>query len=1122
MLRMRRLPRGVMAIWGAFGAFTLATGAAFAAIGVLSPATAGAAANEAARAITPSGTIGGEQVRSGEGTPGLAPLVVPLRVADQEAYAREKQRAAKLAAQRTTTPEAGVSEPGATTETTEAASAVFGSLNATGLSAAQAIAAFGEEVDVTPPDTTGAIGPEYYVEVVNEEIVAYSRASLAMVGSPVELSTFTGGVAPCDPQIKYDPQSSRWFYAAIRCDKTSADKLYVGWSKTGDPADLSTATGHGWCGYAYETGKTLEDYPKLGLDASHIIVGANAFSMPAGSFLTAHILSLPKPPAGAIETCPPAPTLTTFGSKAEPLRTSVSSHVATSPEPATVADESPSGYVVSADMATPFSGNGSHVMIWQVAGTGASPELLALGAPSVSAFKLPPNVPQPGSSDELDTLDSRLTQAVAAADPNAGGAEAVWTQQTIGGGAGTVVRWYELLPGKLEVRQSGAISSASLYAFNGAIAPTLAGGAAIDYDTGSSSAKVQIAAQTRAASDPLGTMSNPVVLQSSAAIDSDFSCPTVEPTSISCRWGDYAGASTDPSNTEVVWGSNQFNGPTASHRAQWATQNFALIPGTAAIPPTVVTESASKVTSSSAKLHASVNPNGEEVTECEFEYGTSSSYGSSVPCSALPGSGTSPVAVSASLTGLAANTAYHFRISATNAGGTSEGSDEAFTTLASPPAVTAVEPAEGPQTGGATVTITGTGFTGATAVDFGANAAKSFEVESDTSITAESPAGTGTVDVTVTTAEGTSATGAADRFTYVPSEGCDYWTNTAGGSWFTASSWSKGAPPGAGEEACITASGTYTVTMSEAGSNVSLKSLTVGGESGTQTLLVGGSCLTSTALSATEGVTVNARGAITLTDTELCAAAVTLGGAVVNAGTITAERGLGGARTLQGDLTNTATVAIDTSATVEGNLTNEKLLSLAAGATLQVGGGYAQSKRGKLETAIESASSFGALSVGGAAALAGKLALLPAKGFTPPLGQTFPIVAASSRTGTFAKETKAVIKKSLPGLYYDPVYSATGVTLVVTQAILADAPGEGAPGSAVTLSGSGFPAGDKIKLWFKDHAGAKTTYANVFTGAGGEFSAEVALPANAAPGSGTFFAKSVSTGVKAIAAFTVN
>lgn len=97
--------------------------------------------------------------------------------------------------------------------------------------------------------------------------------------------------------------------------------------------------------------------------------------------------------------------------------------------------------------------------------------------------------------------------------------------------------------------------------------------------------------------------------------------------------------------------------------------------------PSVETKAASAVEETSATLNASVNPRGEALSACTFEYGTSTSYGSSVPCSALPGSGSSPVAVSTSIaSGLTANTAYHFRISATNAAGTSKGADVTFTT----------------------------------------------------------------------------------------------------------------------------------------------------------------------------------------------------------------------------------------------------------------------------------------------------------------------------------------------------------------------------------------------------------------------------------------------------------
>jgi hypothetical protein len=82
------------------------------------------------------------------------------------------------------------------------------------------------------------------------------------------------------------------------------------------------------------------------------------------------------------------------------------------------------------------------------------------------------------------------------------------------------------------------------------------------------------------------------------------------------------------------------------------------------------------------------------------------------------------------------------------------------------PTVTGVSPGTGPVGGGSVVTVTGTGFTGATAVDFGEVAGTGVTVNSATSITADAPAGTGTVDVTVITPAGTSAISAADQFTY--------------------------------------------------------------------------------------------------------------------------------------------------------------------------------------------------------------------------------------------------------------------------------------------------------------------------------------------------------------------
>jgi hypothetical protein len=66
------------------------------------------------------------------------------------------------------------------------------------------------------------------------------------------------------------------------------------------------------------------------------------------------------------------------------------------------------------------------------------------------------------------------------------------------------------------------------------------------------------------------------------------------------------------------------------------------------------------------------------------------------------------------------------------------------------------------------VVLTGSGFTGVTAVSFGETAATTFTVNGEDRITATAPAGAGTVPITVTGPEGASAVTDLARFTYEP------------------------------------------------------------------------------------------------------------------------------------------------------------------------------------------------------------------------------------------------------------------------------------------------------------------------------------------------------------------
>jgi hypothetical protein len=109
--------------------------------------------------------------------------------------------------------------------------------------------------------------------------------------------------------------------------------------------------------------------------------------------------------------------------------------------------------------------------------------------------------------------------------------------------------------------------------------------------------------------------------------------------------------------------------------------------GPSIVIPDVTSEAASDIGQTAATLHGHVDPDvahgGGNVTSCEFEYGTTTSYGQTVACSpVVPYS--SPADVSAGLTGLTPDTTYHYRLRAASANGAETGADETFTSFGPP------------------------------------------------------------------------------------------------------------------------------------------------------------------------------------------------------------------------------------------------------------------------------------------------------------------------------------------------------------------------------------------------------------------------------------------------------
>jgi hypothetical protein len=97
-------------------------------------------------------------------------------------------------------------------------------------------------------------------------------------------------------------------------------------------------------------------------------------------------------------------------------------------------------------------------------------------------------------------------------------------------------------------------------------------------------------------------------------------------------------------------------------------------------PPATTTSEKTTTTDETATLTGAVNPNDAVLGACYFEYGTSVIYTQSAFCSLTPAAVDGIQGVSAQVTGLTANTTYHYRVVASSPAGTGAGSDETFKT----------------------------------------------------------------------------------------------------------------------------------------------------------------------------------------------------------------------------------------------------------------------------------------------------------------------------------------------------------------------------------------------------------------------------------------------------------
>jgi hypothetical protein len=181
------------------------------------------------------------------------------------------------------------------------------------------------------------------------------------------------------------------------------------------------------------------------------------------------------------------------------------------------------------------------------------------------------------------------------------------------------------------------------------------------------------------------------------------------------------------------------------------------------IPPPSITSIAPAAGTPAGGTSVTINGSG-------FTGATAVQFGSGVPATKFTVTSANQVVATAP-----AHPAGPVDITVTTPRGTSSiTSLDTFTYRAGQPTLMSISPTTGTTSGGTTITIIGTGFTGATAVQFGTGSpAAAFTVVSDTQILATAPShAAGAVKVSVTTPDGTSAVGtlggaAPDTFTYL-------------------------------------------------------------------------------------------------------------------------------------------------------------------------------------------------------------------------------------------------------------------------------------------------------------------------------------------------------------------
>jgi len=400
-----------------------------------------------------------------------------------------------------------------------------------------------------PPDTTGDVGPNHYIQAVNGSVGIYTKSPLTRVVGLSLNAFFTGAGAsgPCatanqgDPTVVYDQYSGRWIVSGFAWPAAiSAGPYYqcIAVSKTADPV------AGGWWVYSVVASTTaLNDYPKMSVWADGIYLTANMFTK-ASTFAGSRVWAFNRDDliSGA-----------TLRFVSFQTSSSYASLLAANARASAVPAGTPQ-YLVSL-------GTSTSLRVWRMSVNWTTPSASTLTGPTsvtVASYTRAPSATQP-TGDRLDALSDRLMNRV---QYTSTGTPSLWATHSVSSSSRGAIRWYQVdVSGTTpKIRQSGTYApDTGNHRWMGSIAVDKVGNAAVGYTMSGAAAYPSLRYAGRSAAATLGTFDQTerILVAGTGAQKGGYN-----------RWGDYSDLALDPDGC-TFWYTGEYYATTGS---AWRTR----------------------------------------------------------------------------------------------------------------------------------------------------------------------------------------------------------------------------------------------------------------------------------------------------------------------------------------------------------------------------------------------------------------------------------------------------------------------------------------------------------------------------------------------------------------------